>query len=187
MKKLNDEFTSNSNYLDKSKINEKDLTTNQLHKELELIDKMFEKDLTNLNLIEQENTEVLKNLNYKIQGISNDKSHSLNNNKEIEINAKDKLQIILDKGIILDSITSNPYFDKCLINNVTEEDRAKILLSSKIFYLMDKRLTKIANLEIYENLTELYLQRNFIKKIEGLECLKNLKILSFFHNILTLK
>jgi len=174
---VNDSQTTD--YSNRNKIEKENL----LEKELKEIDELFEKDLENLSDIERENTEILENLTMRINSNKINIDHNQENLiAENKLSESKKQNKIIDSKIILDSITLNPYFDNSLIQNVTEEERANILLSTKIFYLNDKKITKIANLEIYENLIELYLQRNLIKKIEGLDYLKNLKILSLNNN-----
>lgn len=96
-------------------------------------------------------------------------------------------EIILDNKIILDSVVLynklSSKFDKSLekLNN-DEKENTKMLLESSIFMLNGKKINKIANLEIYEKLEELYLNNNFITEICGLEHLKSLQVLNLKNN-----
>ena len=96
-------------------------------------------------------------------------------------------EIVLDNKIILDSVVLynklSSKFDKSLekLNN-DEKENTKMLLESSIFMLNGKKINKIANLEIYEKLEELYLNNNFITEICGLEHLKSLQVLNLKNN-----
>jgi hypothetical protein len=179
-----------------SKILPKDLLLNQdikniifddksttLEQELSKIDKQFENDMETFNLMEQANMDVLKSLNFDVSqsmSITTDsrKIEKILDNKIIFNAVKQANQTISGQNENLNSATSDKEA------TVPKSEMIKILLDSKIFFLNDKKLTKLTNLDIYTNLEELYLQRNFIKQIEGLngKYLKNLQILNLNNN-----
>lgn len=140
-----------------------------LEKELNKIDEVFDRDIENFNLMEENNIEFLKSINLEGGPIERSEPTS------IVPSERKSYEKVLDNQIILDS---NPAIKE--IEN--DDERFKKLINSKIIILSDKRITKIDNLQIYESLEELYLQRNFIKKIENLDYLKNLQILNLNNN-----
>ncbi len=143
------------------------LLNKNLDEELMQIEKHFSHDIETLNLMEENNLDVLNSIN-------------LDSYQSVR-----KIERILDNKIIIDSIRQAELLMNSQQENdeaSTKEDEIKMLLETKIFFLSDKKITKIANLDIYENLEELYLQRNFIRHIEGLKYLKNLQILNLNNN-----
>lgn len=174
-----------------------------LEQELSKIDKQFENDMETFNLMEQANMDVLKSLNF-----DNSISISMGNSQTQSIStgiasasvsaleSNRKIEKVLDNKIIFNAVKqsnkvlsgetgqSNLNSDKVIQVEPTKSEMIKILLDSKIFFLNDKKLTKLSTLDIYTNLEELYLQRNFIKVIEGLngKYLKNLQILNLNNN-----
>jgi hypothetical protein len=150
---------------------------------------------TNLSIKEilQENATKIEN-----EHIIQEEQKLTNNYSSLLIKEK-----ILDSKIILESFKiHNLNTDEASITNGQEiiqhfnefggkypvnlEYNYVHLLNSEYFFLGFKNITKIANLEIYTYLQELYLQGNKITKIEGLEFLKNLILLNLNSNYITM-
>lgn len=90
--------------------------------------------------------------------------------------------IVLNNKIILDAVKMYNKLSSQYGKEQKEEEESKMLLEATIFMLNGKRISKIANLEIYENLQELYLSNNYITEICGLEHLISLQVLNLKGN-----
>jgi hypothetical protein len=139
-----------------------------LEDELNKIDEVFDKDLEKLNLIEEQNEIFLSSLNL-------DKSIDTEKTQEKLDEKMNKNMKVLDSNLIMKIVPEIKDIEK-------EEDKISCILNSKMFILCDKKIGKIENLEIYQNLEELYLQRNFIKKIDNFNHNLNLQVLSLNNN-----
>jgi hypothetical protein len=95
---------------------------------------------------------------------------------------------ILDNKIIMDAVTLYHNLESGSENNFftnfNDDEKIKYMLNSEVFLLNNRRIDRIANLEIYENLTELYLQRNNIKDLGGLNYVNKLIVLNLQDNYL---
>ena len=91
-------------------------------------------------------------------------------------------EIVLNNKIILDAVKMYNKLSSQYAKEQKEEEESKMLLEATIFMLNGKRISKIANLEIYENLQELYLSNNYITEICGLEHLISLQVLNLKGN-----
>jgi hypothetical protein len=182
---MNDTMKSLLSELENNK-NMNNTAYSNLEFELKKIDDIFEKELDTLNLMEENNLSVLKSINVgKI--ISNENEGEADISKiPIDTTKDSSLQEplkerksergqILNNKIILDSL---PH----IIQIKDENQKMKELINTDILVLCDRKLIKIANLEIYENLQELHLERNFIKVIENFTYLKKLEILNLNNN-----
>lgn len=123
----------------------------------------------------------------------NDKSETTTitsqNESQSELNEVNTIQeqktpkeIILNNKIILDAVKMYNKLSSQYAKEQKEEEESKMLLEATIFMLNGKRISKIANLEIYENLQELYLSNNYITEICGLEHLISLQVLNLKGN-----
>lgn len=91
-------------------------------------------------------------------------------------------QIILDSVALYNKLSTPFSPSSSQFESLSEEDKIKAVLQSKILLIPGKRIEKIASLEVYEHLEELYLNLNFIKAIEGLNYLTNLQVLNLKGN-----
>ena len=123
----------------------------------------------------------------------NDKSETTTitsqNESQSELNEVNTIQeqktpkeIVLNNKIILDAVKMYNKLSSQYAKEQKEEEESKMLLEATIFMLNGKRISKIANLEIYENLQELYLSNNYITEICGLEHLISLQVLNLKGN-----
>ena len=123
----------------------------------------------------------------------NDKSETTTitsqNESQSELNEVNTIQeqktpkeIVLNNKIILDAVKMYNKLSSQYAKEQKEEEESKMLLEATIFMLNGKRISKIANLEIYENLQELYLINNYITEICGLEHLISLQVLNLKGN-----
>ena len=123
----------------------------------------------------------------------NDKSETTTitsqNESQSELNKVNTIQeqktpkeIVLNNKIILDAVKMYNKLSSQYAKEQKEEEESKMLLEATIFMLNGKRISKIANLEIYENLQELYLSNNYITEICGLEHLISLQVLNLKGN-----
>ena len=159
--------------------------------------------MDDLNSETETNLASNKDINNSSTTINNILSDPLVNNNNI-INEKDLFQnlskdeiykykteeITLNKKIILDSIIlyntiSTNYGEKNLdISHLSKTQQEKALKEAEILLLKGKKIVHINELDIFENLKELYLNQNFITEIKGLDNLKNLQVLNLsFNNI----
>ena len=159
--------------------------------------------MDDLNSETETNLASNKDINNSSTTINNILSDPLVNNNII-INEKDLFQnlskdeiykykpeeITLNKKIILDSIIlyntiSTNYGEKNLdISHLSKTQQEKALKEAEILLLNGKKIVHINELDIFENLKELYLNQNFITEIKGLDNLKNLQVLNLsFNNI----
>ena len=123
----------------------------------------------------------------------NDKSETTTitsqNESQSELNEVNTIQeqktpkeIVLNNKIILAAVKMYNKLSSQYAKEQKEEEESKMLLEATIFMLNGKRISKIANLEIYENLQELYLSNNYITEICGLEHLISLQVLNLKGN-----
>ena len=111
----------------------------------------------------------------------NESQNELNEVNTIQ-EQKTPKEIVLNNKIILDAVKMYNKLSSQYAKEQKEEEESKMLLEATIFMLNGKRISKIANLEIYENLQELYLSNNYITEICGLEHLISLQVLNLKGN-----
>ena len=97
-------------------------------------------------------------------------------------------EITLNKKLIIDSISlyntiSTNYGQKNLdINHLAQDQLDLTLKNTELLLLNGKRISHLADLDIFVNLKELYLNQNFISEIKNLDNLLNLQVLNLNHN-----
>jgi hypothetical protein len=164
------ESLKSEKYLNQDIINHLNNFEDNLDKELQKIDEQYDNEIECLELMEEKNIELLENIHreYSEEKEQEQKKHI---NKKFKTN---KFKV-LDSKLIMSTIPNLKKIeghDAQLIYTINIEE---ILLS-------DKKLLRIENLDIFQKLKELHLQRNYIETIEGLIYNINLQVLNLNNN-----
>jgi len=182
-------------------VNDPEINEENIKKEFRRIDLDYERDIQNINLLDDFSEHFLESLenenkikskdldNFLNESIHENREKIIIKNKETEMLQK-RQKKLMEKNILnLDIILKSVYkFQKDLAEidkNISSEEEKEMLIKLNNLILNDKKISKIENLDIFENLEELYLQRNLIIKIENFTYLKNLQILSLNNNFIS--